>query len=116
MKAFSLATLAALAGCAAMPSAPPQLVQIHRDVNARITYQNYTKKDWRIIPAGTTATGNCAVYAMTYKWELLRAGYKPEVILCHTWDGIGHAYTRAGQWALDNRFKQPIPITQQDCR
>jgi predicted transglutaminase-like cysteine proteinase len=102
-----------LTGCAQPPA---DLVAIHQAVGERITYKHYAKKDWRIIGPGTRAEGNCAVYAMTYKWELLRAGYKPEVILCRTWQGEGHAYTRVGEWALDNRFNGPIEINQQDCK
>jgi len=109
----ALALLLTTGGCA---HAPAELERIHREVGERIEYQHYAKKDWRIVPEGTEATGNCAVFAMTYKWEALRAGYKPDVVLCRLPDGTGHAYTRVGKWVLDNRYGWVIPITEQECK
>lgn len=106
-------SLLVLAGCA---HAPAELERIHQEVGERITYVNYAKKDWRIIENGTTGTGNCAVFAITYKWELLKIGYSPEVVLCELADGTGHAYTKVDGFVLDNRYNWVIPAEQQECK
>jgi len=109
----------ALTGCASltsMQSAPPELEAIHQATRARITYQNYAKKDWRYIPKDQKASGNCAVYTLTNFTDAAKAGYSPQIRLCRTSRGVAHAYTQVGDWALDNRFRWVIPMSQQDCK
>lgn len=118
---FALAPVLMLAACTSMPTMfeqpPEKLVHIHRAAKARITYQEYFKRDWRYIAPGTTGTGNCAVFAMTVWVDSLAAGYKPDPIhVCLTPNGRGHAYTSVNGWALDNRFKYPIPLAEEDCK
>lgn len=118
MRTLHLILAAAVAGCTTLQleQPPAELEHIHMAVKSRITYQNYAKKDWRYIPEGTTGQGNCAVYAYTVFMDAAKAGLQPEIKLCRLPDGTGHAYTRVGEWASDNRFKRLIPMHQQDCK
>jgi len=108
-----LLPLLLLAGCA---HAPAELERIHQEVGERITYQHYAAKDFRWIRKGQTATGNCAVFATTYRMEAAVARYDAKVVTCRLPDGTGHAYTRVGEWVLDNRHGWVIPITEQECK
>lgn len=115
MNKLLLLGILALGGCSTM-AAPAPIEAIHQATMSRITYQNYAKKDWRYVAPGEKGAGNCAVYAMTNLIDLNNAGYNPRLVTCHTAKGVGHAYTQVDGWALDNRFKWVIPMSEQDCK
>lgn len=109
--------LGACAGQNYFAQPPAQLVDIHRAAKNRITYNRYFKRDWRYIPEGKQAEGNCAVFAFTVWLDAIKAGYTPEKIqICKLPNGEGHAYTRVQGWDLDVRYKYPIQSTEQDCK
>lgn len=102
-----LALALLLAGCATQ--VPAELVQVNREVNQRATCSNYAKWDFRVLRAGDK--GNCAAFAFTKYVELRRRGIPATVEQCMLPDGQSHAYTKGGEWALDNRHQWPVPVS-----
>jgi len=102
-----------LAACSAQP--PRELYDIHTSAKARIRYENYNMYDYRYVPRGTYASGNCAVFSYTV-WTDLRSASQPALrVECTTQDNRTHMYTRSGNWALDVRFKAPVPVDKVNC-
>jgi len=92
-----------LIGCAST-----DLDNIKHQVDSRIAYQAYQASDWRYVPRGTTAQGNCAVYAYTYYTEAKAAGLQPTLHTCLLRGGEFHAYTEVDGLRLDNRHRHPV--------
>ena len=111
--AFWLVAALLLVGCA---SAPAKLEAIKQEVDSRITYKHYVKQDFRWVRKGQKAIGNCAVFTATYRMEAALAWYDAEVVVCQLPSGEGHTYAKVGDFALDNRYKWVIPMSQQECK
>jgi hypothetical protein len=77
----------ALAGCAASP-----LQAVKNDVDARLTYSDYSARDFRPLTSGS---GNCAVFAASYQAGAAQRGVAGELRTCLLRNGEGHAYFRA---------------------
>lgn len=86
---------------------------MNREVNQRAVYSYYAKLDFRVLRAGDKR--NCSAIAFTKYVELTHLGILAEVVGCVLPDGTGHAYTKAGDWALGNRYEWPVPVAEA-CR
>lgn len=106
---MAMRTSVALAGlllCACAGQAPAELTAIKDAVDARITYEGYAKHDYRYIPSGTEASGNCAVFAATYMVDAAKVGHHGVVKTCVLKSGGGHAfYETTDGFVLDVRQK-----------
>ena len=92
------------------------LASIQEAVSQRVIVKNtWLAKDYRYIPEGETVWGNCSTFAATALLETMMAGLPAEYQICRTTKGIPHVYVRSGEWALDARYKTPVPVAQVAC-
>lgn len=96
--------------------AQANLQSIHNATMQRITYKHYSGQDHRYVPKGERAEGNCSRIAYTNLRDVLDAGYSAWIVGCHTPQEEGHAYVKVFDMALDNRFNNVIPLSEEDCK
>lgn len=89
-----------------------ELAEIQREVRNRVITDTVAKCDFRVIPKGERAKGNCSVFAATAKYELEKAGYQAEYRYCW-WKGeTYHVNTLSEGYAFDNHYDVPMPAEE----
>lgn len=101
--------------CAVRADEYRDLAGIMAEADAKLEYRHYV---WYQRPKDAAPNEqNCVGFSGFYTGRAIKAGYTPEQILCTIpQTGEGHMYVRVNRWALDNRYKAPISINNQDCK